>query len=306
MVYLERRLERLDQLVGQLLDEADRVGQQIVAAGELEGPRGRVERLEEAVGDADLGPGQGVQQGRLAGVGVPGERDPGDRGAFALGAHHATVLFGLPEPAAQRRDPVAGEPAVGLDLALARAPGADPAAEALEVGPEAPHAGHVVFELGQLDLQLALGGVGVVGEDVEDHRGAVDHRDAERRLQVALLARQQLVVAGDHVGVGGQDFGFQLFQATAAEVAVGIRLGALLGGDADGFDAGGSQQLLQLGQRLAVLAAVDDPDRQRPLFRAPIDDPRSVPVLCRVPRLGEAAGSRFTHSEPLYGAVRAV
>ncbi len=94
---LERRLERLDQLVGQLLDEADRVGQQVVAAGELEVPRGRVERLEEAVGDADLGPGQGVQQGRLAGVGVAGEGDLRDarsararrasrRGSFRSGA----------------------------------------------------------------------------------------------------------------------------------------------------------------------------------------------------------------------------
>ena len=279
---LERRLERLDQLVGQLLDEADRVGQQVVAAGELEAPRGRVERLEEAVGDADLGPGQRVQQGRLAGVGVAGEGDARDRGAFALGPHHAAVLFGLPEAAAQRRDPVAGEPAVGLDLALARAPGADaavdaPGAEALEVGPEAPHAGHVVFELGQLDLQLALGRVGVVGEDVEDHRGAVDHRDAERRLQVALLARQQLVVAGDEVGVVGGDLRFQLFQPAAAEVAVGVRFGSLLGREADGGDARGAQQLLQLGQRLAVLAAVDDADRERPLTRPTVVGPAPFP-----------------------------
>ncbi len=126
----------------------------------------------------------------------------------ALGAHHAAVLFGLAQAPAQRRDAVAGEPAVGLDLALARAPGADPTAEALEVGPQPSHAGHVVFELGQLDLQFALGRVGVVGEDVEDHRGAVDHGDAERRLQVALLARQQLVVDGDDVGVLGGDLVF--------------------------------------------------------------------------------------------------
>ena len=69
------------------------------------------------------------------------------------------------------------------------------------MGPQPAHAGQVVLELGQLDLELALGRVGVVGEDVEDHRGAVDHRHAERRLEVALLARRELVVAGDQVGV---------------------------------------------------------------------------------------------------------
>ena len=107
----------------------------------------------------------------------------------------------------ERRDPVAREPAVGLDLRLARSAGSDPAvdppgAEPLEVRPQAPHPREVVLELGELDLQLALGAVGVGGEDVEDDRRAVDHRHAERRLEVALLARRQLVVAGDEVRVG--------------------------------------------------------------------------------------------------------
>jgi hypothetical protein len=44
------------------------------------------------------------------------------------------------------------------------------------VGPQPPHAGEVVLELGEFHLQLALGGVGMIGEDVEDHRGAVDDR----------------------------------------------------------------------------------------------------------------------------------
>ena len=254
---LERRLEGLDQLVGQLLDEADRVGQQVVAAGELEAARGRVEGVEEPVPDADLGAGERVEQRRLAGVGVAGEGDARQRGALAPGPHHAAVALEPRQAPAQRGDAVAGQAAVGLDLALARAPGADAAvhpagAEALEVGPEPPHAGHVVFELGQLDLQLALGRVGVVGEDVEDHRGAVDHRHAERRLEVALLARRQLVVAGDQVGVAGGDLRLQLVELAAAEVAVGIGLLALLHRLAGGRDAGRAQQLLQLGERIVV------------------------------------------------------
>ena len=69
-----------------------------------------------------------------------------------------------------------------------------PGAEALEVRPQPAHAREVVLELGQLDLHVALGRVRVVGEDVEDDRRAVDHRHAGRFLQVAFLARQQLVV----------------------------------------------------------------------------------------------------------------
>ena len=102
---------------------------------------------------------------------------------------------------AQREDAVAREAPVGLDLRLARPARADPAAEALEVRPQAAHAREVVLELGELDLELALGGPGVAGEDVEDDLGAVDDRDLERRSSVALLARGELVVARDHVRV---------------------------------------------------------------------------------------------------------
>ena len=248
--------------------------------------------MEEAVADPDLGPGERVEQGRLAGVGVAGEGDPGQRGALSPRPHHAAVALQAAEPAAQGGDPVAGEAAVGLDLALTRAPGADPAAEPLEVGPEPPHAGEVVLELGELDLQLALGRVGVVGEDVEDHRGAVDHRHAQRRLEVALLARRQLVVAGDQVGVAGGDLLLHLSQLAATEIAIGIRRLPLLHRLAGGGDARGAQQLLQLGQRIAILVATDDADRQRPLARTRVGDAGAVGA---VPRLRPSSVSRPLH-----------
>ena len=102
------------------------------------------------------------------------------------------------------------------------------------------------------------------------------------RLEVALLARRQLVVAGDQVGVAGGDLLLQLGQLAAAEVAVGIGRGALLDGLAGGRHAGGAQQLLQLGQRVAVLAAVDDADRQRPLAGARIGDAGAVRGVVRL------------------------
>ena len=148
-----------------------------------------------------LGARERVQQRRLAGVRVAGERDARQPGALALGAHRLARALDLLQPAPQRGDAVAREAAVGLDLRLARSARADAAAETLEVRPQAAHAREVVLELRELDLELALGAVRVAGEDVEDHRRAVDDRQAELGLEVALLARRELVVAGDDVGV---------------------------------------------------------------------------------------------------------
>ena len=209
---LERRAERVDELVGKLADEPDGVGHQVVAPAGVHDAGGRVQGVEQAVPDADRRAGERVEQRRLAGVRVPGKGHLWQMRALALGAHHRTAGGDVLELSLQRRDPVAGQPAVGLDLRLARSSGSDtavdaPRSESLQVRPQAPHPRQVVFELGELDLKLALGAVRVGGEDVEDDRRAVDHRHPERRLEIALLARRQLVVAGDEVGVGARQLG---------------------------------------------------------------------------------------------------
>ena len=232
------------------------------AAVQLQRARRRVQRVEQAVADADLGAGQRVEQRRLAGVGVAGQRDARQVRALALGALGGARGLDLVQAAAQDRDAVARQPAVGLDLRLARASGADAAdaaagAETLEVRPQAAHAGHVVFELGQLDLHLALGRVRVAGEDVEDHRGAVEHRDVELGLEVALLARRQLVVGDDEVRVGLLEQGLELVDLARAQVVVRVRLVELLGQLADRRDAGGPEQLLELLQILVLRGGGD-------------------------------------------------
>ena len=219
--------------------------------------RRRVQRVEQAVAHADVGAGERVQQRRLARVRVAGEGDGGQVRALALGALGGARGLHLVQAALQDRDAVAREAAVGLDLRLARAAGADAAdaaagAEALEVRPQAAHARHVVFELGELDLHLALGRVGVAGEDVEDHRGAVEHRHVELGLEVALLARRELVVGDDEVRVRLLEQRLELVDLARAQVVVRVRLVALLHHLADGGDAGGPQQLLELLEILVV------------------------------------------------------
>ena len=106
--------------------------------------------------------------------------------AVALGAHASrAVALDFRQAAAKRRDAVARKAAVGLDLGLARAADADAAAATRRRGARgastAAHAGQVVLELRELDLQLALGRVRVLGEDVEDtggtaHPGPISNR----------------------------------------------------------------------------------------------------------------------------------
>ena len=99
----------------------------------------------------------------------------------------------------------ADQPAVFLELLLARPPDADASLVPRQVGPHPLEPRHRVFELRQLDLKVRLVGPRVGGEDIEDHLGAVDDLDVELLLEVAGLGGAQVVVEDDHVGLLGLD-----------------------------------------------------------------------------------------------------
>ncbi len=58
----------------------------------------------------------------------------------------------------------------------------------------------------------------MLGEDVEDQRGAVDHLDLELLLQLAQLAGRELAVADHGVGAGVLDGVAQLVDLSGADV----------------------------------------------------------------------------------------
>ena len=132
----------------------------------------------------------------------------------------ARVLGELREVGLELGDPAHDPPAVDLELGLATAEArSDPAPLLGEVGGAAPpQARQAVAQQRQLDLCLAFEGVGVLGEDVEDHGGSVDRGAAQQLLEVELLCGSELVVEHDGVGIDGETDLLQLLGLALADV----------------------------------------------------------------------------------------
>ena len=140
------------------------------------------------------------------------------------------------------------DPAVLFELLLARAPDADPALVARQVGPHPLQPGHRVLELRQLDLEVGLVGPRPGGEDVEDDLGPVDHLDAQELLQVPRLGGAEVVVEDDEVGLVRLDQLLQLLDLARADVRGDVRLLPLLEHAADDDQPGGLGQAPDLVQ----------------------------------------------------------
>ena len=159
------------------------------------------------------------------------------------------------ELAAQLGDLGVDAAPVGLDLGLTGTTATD--AAAVRADPAAGLAGQVatpaaqpllhVVELGELDLRLALLGLRVLGEDVEDQRGPVDDLDLEPVLQVAELAGRELTVEDHRVGAaGGHDLA-EAVDLAAADVGRRVGLAAPLVDRVQDLGAGGLGEQGQLG-----------------------------------------------------------
>ena len=193
------------------------------------------------------------------------------RGCVALPAHLLDALL-------QLLDLVADDPAVRLELRLARAARADAALRAREVRPQPRQARQLVLELRQLDLEAALVGPRVLGKDVEDQPAAVEHLDAEQALQRLLLVGRDLVVR-DEQREAGLGLGLhQLLGLALADVPVGVDVAAVLPFRADHLGARCRGQVGELGQRFlggpaCVLAGIDGNEEGTLHRRHEVDHP---------------------------------
>jgi hypothetical protein len=171
--------------------------------------------------------------------------------------------------------------------------------------PHSPHAGEVVLELRQLDLELALRADGVLGEDVEDQLRAVDHARLKRILELPLLHGCELVVDQEDIRAGGRIRVLQLGEPALADVAARVRPRAVLDHRADGLDACGSRELPQLGQLVVRVGTLGENCENEPALG--LGARRRVGLVCRhalsMPACNEVSILRTASSSRSSGTV---
>ena len=248
--------EGIHQLVRQVPDEPDRVGERERAPTGSGGlVHGGVEGGEQRVLDEHPCAGQHVQQARLARVRVARDHHAGDRPAPAQAALRLAPGLEPVDLASQLGDLRPDPAPVGLDLGLTGTSGPD-AATAGHPAARLPRQGLApatqprqhVLQLRQLDLRLAFAALGVLGEDVEDERGPVDHLDLDHAFEAPELARAELAVADHRVRAGRRHDCGQLARLARAHVGGGIDPAAALDQAVEHHRPRGLRQPAQLGQ----------------------------------------------------------
>ena len=180
---LEGRCEPLHELRRKPPNEPDGVGHEVALPVVLERAGRGIESLEQAIVDGGIGAGERVQERRFSDVRIAGESDGRSSRAHPLLASRRALALKRAQAPFEQRDTRTSKSAVGLELTLSRPARPDTAAQALEVLPHASHARKVVFELGELDLELAFGRARVLSKDVEDQLRAVDYPRTELVLE---------------------------------------------------------------------------------------------------------------------------
>ena len=199
--FAQRSAKGRHQLVGQAIDETDRIRQHHrCGTGQIQAPQGRVQRRKQLIGGIDARIRQGIKQGGFAGIGIAHQRH---RRQISLASRPAT-LFALPvDPVqAQTNLPNAiGEQApVSFQLGFTGTPQANAAALPLQVRPAPHQPGGQVTQLRQLYLQLAFKAARALGENIQDQSGTIHNPALQERFQIALLTRRQAVIEDHQFG----------------------------------------------------------------------------------------------------------
>ena len=126
---LQSGLEGRHQLVGQALDKAYRIRQNsLLLMGQIQLTGSRVKGREKLILGVNIGIGQSVQQGGLAGVGVTNEAHRGHAGLGAACAMQGAHIFNLADALLNKGNAVTDTAAVHLQLRFAGTTGTDTAA----------------------------------------------------------------------------------------------------------------------------------------------------------------------------------
>ena len=253
--FFQRGMKGCDQRMGQVADEAHGIGQDnLPDFRQKQAPRGGVQRGKQLVGRIGARFGQRVEQRGFAGIGIAHQGNAQQLATTAGTTLHGALALQLLESALEHGHPLAQQTAVGFQLGFTRATQTDPAFLSSQVSPATHQAGGQMFQLGQLDLQLAFVGLGTQGKNIEDQGISINHAAGKDFFQIALLAGTQFVIENHNIGLllthGGGDF----FRLALAGVGGGIRRLALAADDAQYPRTGTGGQQLELRQLLGMVA----------------------------------------------------
>ena len=203
--FVKGRLERVDQIGGELADEPDRVGKEERQIADDDLAHRGIESGKQFVLGKDLALGQQVHQSRLAHIGIANQSHTDETPpVLALGRF---LLIYLGQATLEECHAVEDDATVHLKLGLTRttqtnrafsATGTRTAALPFKVCPQTLQTGQHVLVLRQLDLGLGIGRLGTHGKDVENERSTVQNFHFQFALNVAYLLGRKLVIEYHH------------------------------------------------------------------------------------------------------------
>ena len=254
-------------MVWQLADEPDRIGEyrnRLVVQGSS--PQLGVEGGEQTVLHWRIGPGQRIEQRRLACIGVAGQGDLVDRSApFAL---QLTRPFDLPEVLLQVLDTPTKHSAIDLELGLSfSTPDSDAPYLPREMGPSSGQSGQQILEASQLDLCSGLAGPSSLDKDLQYQTTAIDDLAVDDLFQILDLTGREVVVEDHQVSPQGPRRLSDLFGLAATDQRSGVRCLPSLHSPPGDSDTRAERQFRQLVEVLldqpTGLAGEDQTDQER-------------------------------------------
>jgi len=148
-------------------------------------------------------------------------------------------------------------PAVDLELRFAATlPSTDATTLTRKLIALSAQARKSIANLRQFDLRLTFKAVSVLTEDVQDDRGSINRRTAEKFFEVALLRRRQFVVEHHRVGIDCFTKFAQFLNLAAAEVGRWVRRMSTLNNTGDAVGACGiyeQSQFVEMSFRIEFI-----------------------------------------------------
>ena len=189
---IERSLERLHQVGGQLAYESHSVGEQEWQVFYHDLATSGVERSKKLVLGKHFALAKQVHKRGLSHIRIAHKGY--SRELAAILALNGLLLVESAQALLQERDFVKNNSAVGLNLRFTRSAHTYTTTLALEVSPHSRESRQKILILRQLHLHLCIGSLRTLGKNIENKAGAVEHLHFHLLLNVGNLLWGEVIV----------------------------------------------------------------------------------------------------------------